>query len=244
MVGDRLTVVLNPLSAMLDLLLPPRCAGCGAGDTALCARCRAGFSRPGLVYRSAAAHGPPIYALADYAGVPRTVVLTYKERGRRDLAGPLAELLVAALAGLVPPSRATQWLVPVPSRSRTARSRGGQHMLRLARHCAAAMAEQGKGATVAPALRMTSEVRDSVGLSAEQRLANLSGRLRPVLAGLPPTGTRVVLMDDVVTSGATVATATTALANVGIEVAAVLALTATPDVHLARSASRAPWMVG
>ncbi len=99
-------------------------------------------------------------------------------------------------------------------------------MLRLARHCAVGLAAGGRPAAVAPALRMAAGVRDSAGLSAEARLRNLAGRIRPDPGGLPPRGSRVVLLDDVVTTGITAAACVAGLRGAGIEVGCVLALTA------------------
>jgi predicted amidophosphoribosyltransferase len=219
----------NPLRLILDLLLPLCCAGCGTPDTAWCGACASTLGLPFAVDREAAAHGPPIYALGSYRGPARRAVLGYKERGRHDLAGPLGRALCTGLLRL-PEVRAgpdgTCYLVPAPSRPAAARRRGGPHMLVLARQCAVALARAGHSAAVAPALRLGSRARDSVGLDAAARAANLRGRLRAVSAGLPPPGHPVVLLDDVVTTGATAAACTAALAAAGVPVAAVLALTA------------------
>jgi predicted amidophosphoribosyltransferase len=69
-------------------------------------------------------------------------------------------------------------------------------------------------------------VRDSVGLGAADRQANLVGRVLPRRAGLPPGGTSVVLVDDVVTTGATVAACAATLLRTGVTVSAIVALAA------------------
>ncbi|MGH3887674.1 MAG: ComF family protein, partial [Pseudonocardiaceae bacterium] len=96
----------------------------------------------------------------------------------------------------------------------------------LARRAAAALAGAGVAAAVAPALRMAPGVRDSVGLQAVARQANLAGRVLPRRAGLPPTGPPVVLIDDVVTTGATAAACAAALLRAGIDTPAIMALAA------------------
>ncbi|MFD2419240.1 ComF family protein [Amycolatopsis pigmentata] len=212
----------------LDLVLPVTCAGCGDPGSPCCAECFAMLAKPGPVAR-----GPtgavPVYALAPYSGPPRRLVLAYKERGRRDVAGRLGAALAAALPYL-PEARPGLgewwWLVPVPSRRTASRVRGGPHLLRLARACAAELASAGRPVAVAPALRLRSGARDAVGLDRAQRVANLEGRLVVEPRGLPPPATPVVLLDDVVTTGATAAACTRALAAAGVPVAAVLALTA------------------
>ncbi|WP_020670518.1 ComF family protein [Amycolatopsis nigrescens] len=217
----------NLLRGTLDLLLPSNCAGCGAPGAACCPDCLAAFRLPRPVSRGPTAGVVPVYALAAYRGVARRLVLAYKERGRRDLAGPLG----AALAGVLPNLSEVEpsgqwWLVPVPSRRTAARKRGGQHLTVLAHRCAAALAAAGRTAAVAPALRLRSGARDAVGLTPEQRAANLAGRLLPARRGLPPPGSAVVLLDDVVTTGATIAAGTAALAAAGYRVSAALTLTA------------------
>jgi predicted amidophosphoribosyltransferase len=117
-------------------------------------------------------------------------------------------------------------MVPVPSRPAAAGRRGGQHVQLLARRAAAALARAGVAAAVAPALRMGAGVRDSVGLAAAARRANLAGRVLARRAGLPPAGTPVVLVDDVVTTGATAAACTSALVQTGIAVSAIVVLAA------------------
>ncbi|MBB3052273.1 putative amidophosphoribosyltransferase [Prauserella isguenensis] len=214
-------------AALLDLVLPEHCAGCDAPGRACCRSCLAAFGEPWSV----AVGGPdePTYALARHADVARTLVVAHKERGRRGLTRPLGRALAAAVPRLPAARRdaaGTWWLVPVPSRPSAARARGGSHVLALARACAAALSEAGTPAAVAPALRLDAGARDAVGLDRTQRSANLAGRLRIAPAGAPPPGVPVVLLDDVVTTGATLAAGRAALQQAGLEPRSALTLTA------------------
>ncbi|MGW4809791.1 ComF family protein, partial [Kitasatospora sp. NPDC004272] len=88
------------LAALLDLLLPTRCAGCGSGLTGLCPPCRALLD--GAAAGPAGPHRPPpglppVHAAAPYAGPVRQLLLAHKERGALRLAGPLGTALAAAV---------------------------------------------------------------------------------------------------------------------------------------------------
>ncbi|MGH3831409.1 MAG: ComF family protein [Pseudonocardiaceae bacterium] len=217
------------LRPLLDLLLPVECGGCRVPGPLLCASCEGLLGAPVQVSALCYEAGPPVYALGLYQGRLRAALLAYKERGRRDLAGPLGGALARGLLRLPlhPESGgAGVWLVPVPSRRSAAAARGGQHVELLARRAAAALAGMGVAAAVAPALRVSFGVRDSVGLAAAARQANLAGRVLPRRAGRPPAGTPVVLVDDVVTTGATAAACTATLLRMGVEIPAIVVLAA------------------
>jgi predicted amidophosphoribosyltransferase len=192
------------LAGLLDLLLPGSCGGCGAGGAGWCPECTAQLPRPHRVVLPAA---PETLAAGRYRGPLRTALLAYKERGRRDLAAPLA----AVLAPLVP-RRAL--LVPAPSRPSAARARGGDHVLRLCRRVAPER--------TLPLLGLARRTRDSLGLDAAQRAANLAGRVYVRTRENPPGP--VLLVDDVVTTGATLRACARALGEVGIGVAGAVVL--------------------
>lgn len=211
------------LTNLVDLLLPTRCAACGQPGAPCCAACDAVWGSLTRVTREP--EGPPIYALAPHRGIPRRLLLAYKERGRRDLAPALGRALAEAIPLIHPPGKEA-WLVPAPSRKQAARARGGPHMLRLARHAARGLVAAGIPAAVAPALTLASTAKDAVGLDRTQRAANLAGNLHWHAAGAPPPASAVVILDDVVTTGATAAACARTLAGNGLLVTAVLTLTA------------------
>jgi predicted amidophosphoribosyltransferase len=70
--------------------------------------------------------------------------------------------------------------------------------------------------------------RDSVGLDAAARAANLADRVRLLGRAAPPDGARVVVIDDVLTTGATTAAACRALRTAGVDVVAVLVIASVP----------------
>lgn len=203
---------------LLDLVLPRRCVGCGAAAATLCELCVAASAVPDVPCDSLG-----VVAAAAYSDAVRRAVILYKERGRRDLARPLGRLLAGAVTEVmhrsgVPPGALV--LVAVPSTRSAAAARGGDHLSRLVRRSAALC-----GVRVAPAvLEHTRAVVDSAGLGVDERAANLTGALR---ARAGPGGRAALIVDDVVTTGATMREAQRALGAAGWPVvgAAVVAAT-------------------
>jgi predicted amidophosphoribosyltransferase len=226
---------------LVDLLLPRPCP-CGDPSGPACAACRSGLvpSTAKLVLAYPAPAGLPVCAAAaPYRGAVRRLLIAYKERGRRDLAGVLAVGLLHALLAL-PPVRAAfdpsarrlggarrLVLVPVPASRAALRTRGVDHIVALIQGVLSPLRALGRPAgievSLAPMLEVTRRVADQAGLGASARAANLSGalrlrsadRLHPARARAAPAAL-VVVIDDVLTTGATMAEAVRALAFGGV----------------------------
>jgi predicted amidophosphoribosyltransferase len=157
----------------------------------------------------------------------RELILAHKERSAWSLATPLGLLVAHAAQSLV---RRGAWfagpeqgliLVPVPSRRRTVRIRGHDPALRMTRAAASALRSRGVPAQVAPLLRVRMPVQDSVGLTASQRRRNLDDAFAASISPLSALRrscavVRVVVCDDVTTTGATLREACAALALAGM----------------------------
>jgi predicted amidophosphoribosyltransferase len=161
---------------------------------------------------------------ARYDGPVRAALLAYKERGRRDLAEPLGRLLARSVAAAwaaerSPPPRVV--LVPAPSARSVAAARGGDHVLRLARRAGARCGLRTAGGV----LTLTRSVRDSAGLGIAERAANLS---RAVVARPAPVGVGALVVDDIVTTGATLHECVRALREAGWPVIGTAVVAATP----------------
>lgn len=206
---------------MLDLILPLECGGCGAPATRWCEACAAALNpkldEPHLV-TPRIDPGVPVVALGRYAGPRRQAIVALKEHGRRDLTVPLARALALGIHRLI------SWgildlpftAVPAPTRRFAARRRGGDPVTRIA----VAATEAHPEITVVQALRTRAFVRDSVGLTGTARERNIVGRVRL----LRPVHGDVLLIDDIVTTGATAREAVRTLDAAGARVTAVLTL--------------------
>lgn len=224
-------------SGLADLVLPAECAGCRGDRVPLrrgvCAGCAATLEalRPRSVRPSPAPAGlPPCVALGPYDGTLRQALLSYKERGRHGLAVPLGGLLAEVVAEAAD-GRRPVLLIPVPATAAAVRARHGDHLARLARHAARRLRAAGWPVGVArPVLaapRPDSATLDSAGRAAA---AESAFRMRrSALSRLPAVsaGRTVIVLDDIVTTGVTLASLTTVLANAGVAVRAAAVLAGT-----------------
>ncbi|RIV34605.1 ComF family protein [Micromonospora radicis] len=220
-------------SDLTDLVLPAECAGCRRQRSGLrhgvCPECVAvlGALRPRPVRPTPAPPGlPPCHALGWYAGPLRETLLAYKDHGRHGLARPLGALLAEVVAAAIGPPRPVV-LVPVPDTAAAARARYGDHLGRLTRHCAHRLRAAGWPVRVRRPVRAAPRP-DSVTLDSAGRAAAASAAFRIRSGTGPvPSGTAVVLLDDIVTTGATLAAISRTLNVNGLSpsVAAVLAAT-------------------
>ncbi|MBU1250060.1 MAG: ComF family protein [Actinobacteria bacterium] len=231
------------VGAAWALIAPVDCAGCSAPDVALCRACAAELrprlrlavldaavpdaavpdaaAAPGVGPGSAAsaAAAVPLVAPLPYEGVARRVVLALKECDRTELARVLRPAVLAAVEGAYVRAGpgSTPLLVPVPGGSSGAARRGYHPAELLARRAG---------------LRVTRALRPAHGRARAQKRLTLAQRHEVDAARwrVSPRvlGARVVLLDDVVTSGSTLRAAARALRAAGAEVVACAAVAATP----------------
>lgn len=199
----------SALADALALVFPVVCAGCGALDIALCAPCR-GMLHPAVTHRTLAG-GLEVRSGLVFDGVPARVMRALKEEGRTALARAFAPALAAAASA--GPSFDAVAVLPT---SRAAMRRRGYRVPELLASRAGLVPER--------MLVTSRSTADQRALGREQRTHNVAGSLRSRDAA----GLRVLLVDDVVTTGATLAEAARALRVAGATVVGAATVAATP----------------
>ncbi|MFD6179113.1 MULTISPECIES: ComF family protein [unclassified Isoptericola] len=226
------------------LVVPVACPGCGAPDVLWCPDCGALLDGPAARVEAAAPRLDrldgvpplPVWALAPYAGPVRELVVAWKDRGRVDLDRLVGPRLRAVARDLAPALRGavrgrSLLVVGAPSTGASRRSRGRDHVRALTRAAGAGLRDAGLPAGVVAALVRRGRGHDQVGLGARARARNLTGSVavrRGVVERRDGAPAAVLLVDDVVTTGSTLAAAERALEGVGADVVGALVVAATP----------------
>jgi len=206
-----------PLDLLPVLGVARPCAGCRGPGGPWCRSCAATVVGPAAYaeLRPWPDGLPPVTAAAVYAGPLREALVAFKDHGRWSLRPTLGTALAVAVALLLAdaddPARVR--LVPVAGSPGSVRSRDGDHVRELARSAATVLRRAGVDARVVPALRPARRRADQVGLGRAARAANLLGSMRAAEAAIGLAD--VVLVDDLATTGSTLAEAARALGEAG-----------------------------
>ncbi|MGX4762764.1 ComF family protein [Corynebacterium sp. FDAARGOS 1242] len=212
-------------ASLVELILPRPCAGCGDETEAggvLCPRCQEHLREVPRRVERPIPLGFPTWALGPYSDTRRGVIIAMKERGNHAVRGHMGAVVAAGIEylrarGDIPE---TALLVPAPTRASSARSRGGDPVTAL---CESAVSRL-PGWRTLQALATSESSADQSELTAGERADNMRAAvlLRPCAQQL--TGQSVVLVDDVVTTGATLRASAARIRAVGGDVVGAIVL--------------------
>ena len=221
------------LGAMLELALPITCGGCGSSGATWCVACADEADQAGhpggarQVCPTPSPVGfPPTWAASPYGAATRAALVAFKDDDRRDLMAVLAPRLAGAMAAALagdPHLRAVLasgngpvLVVPVPSSPSAVRRRGDAPLELLTRAAVRHLGLSEGELIVSPALRLRRRVADQSGLDHGQRADNLERAMevRPRWRA-SIHGVTVMLVDDLLTTGATLTEASRALREGG-----------------------------
>ena len=203
---------MKSIRALQEIIFPSRCLGCGQLGLEICSLCRKNWHPH--IYRQWSQHLPtfPIYSAVTYSPIAGKVLLAAKENNLviadQLIYKALGHSLTFALREI-----GGDFLIPIPSRRSVARSRGRQFIAALTHQLSAET-----GLQAYENLEHIRRVRDQSSLDAKSRFHNLDGSMKSLnfLSG------KAIVIDDLVTTGATLQEAVRALRDRGIEVAAAV----------------------
>jgi ComF family protein len=199
------------VSKLLDFLLPTPCVICSKLGAPLCTKCLNGFEANFINLSLGGVSG---FAISDYTPEAAFLVNNLKEKGVTSLSLSLAKLVSRHW----PTELDNAILIPVPSSRGNSKKRGFSHTALLSK----ALAREIPMVGCREILKSAKPRVDQVGLSPAERVQNMREAFRADLRGFDPRGRALVLVDDVLTSGATMAEAIACLEAAGLEIASFL----------------------
>ena len=200
-------------SSLVDLIFPSRCAVCDRPGKNLCLDCK---NLLWIEPREFLLSGISLYTVTKYSDETSRLLVSLKDKGQFALVAELAQMLRPVIENL-PECESMQYLVPAPSSPDNFSKRGFHPMLLLAQ----SVASKHPNLSVLNCLRFSRHVKDQVGLTEPERIANLSFSME---LNQSVTGRVCYLLDDVVTTGATALEAARVLRLGGATLAGVLAI--------------------
>lgn len=195
------------LHNVLDLIFPPRCSGCGRVDTRWCARCAQNLAAVPLAMDAVRLLGlDALVATGEHSGQLQRAVQALKYEGVLQVAEPLAQRMIRVID-------AQNWrfdrVLAVPLHRRRLAQRGYNQAKALAH----IIAQHYQLPLADDLLTRQRDTRTQVGLNRPQRIANMEGAFLVTPTKLQ--GQRILLVDDVRTTGATISACAQALRSAG-----------------------------
>lgn len=186
-----------------DLIFSRRCLACHQLGTVLCQGC---WDQVSGHPRRIGQTWLPLAVGTEYEGIGRALVLAHKRSLQRSLVKPLGHLLAESLLVLSLP-RSGCTLIPMPPHRSALRTRGQDTVAAITRRAIAHLNTKGWELRMQKALRFAHDPGSLAGLSRRERYLHMTG----VFMAHPGRGAPCVLIDDVITTGATMRAASDAL---------------------------------
>lgn len=207
---------MNVFEEFLNFLMPAKCSLCGKSGSPFCAACQSASLLQTRLISRFDLHG---FGVCEYTANIAKLIHDFKENSQTELARSMA----IPLAKSVPSD--CEVFVPMPSKKSAAQNRGFNPAKILAAALAREIAKtENRLVKVCDVLRLSRAVSDQAALSGQDRRTNLTGAMTTkrnaakVFSRLPS----VWLVDDIVTTGATLQEAARCLKLAGVEVSGFL----------------------
>jgi predicted amidophosphoribosyltransferase len=209
-------------SDFLELLFPSRCFGCRVLGPKICTKCRQEWN-PHFYIQTI--NGLKIFSAIYYSATARSILLGAKEDSLKEADRYIQDALIHCVQRAPGISLRELILIPIPSARRSIRRRGRDFLLEITENLASHF-----GIQTISALEITRKTFDQTKLDAINRHKNLLGAYRCSLSKVEIANLKnVILVDDLVTTGATLIEAKRALSAAGVHVTrAITACVAKP----------------
>lgn len=205
---------MNAFTELSQLIFPSRCFGCRVLGPSICSACRSDWHPH---YYKTKFDAFTVHSALVYTPTASKIILAAKESSLKGADELIIEAIIHALNKAIPDTTLFR-LVPIPSSKASQRRRGRSFVVDLV-----SQISQRTGIPMVDCLQLSRKVLDQSGLHRDERATNLAGAftLRSRVRG------ELILVDDVVTTGATLREATRAVNSQGFQtVGSVTAITA------------------
>jgi ComF family protein len=209
--------VFNSLKSLKELVFTQVCISCCAPRIWLCPSCRSVWNTN---IKKSHVQNIPIYFKCDYSSKSAPVILSAKENNNLDAISLLASAISQSIAFSLSDLRLDRvvTLITIPSAPAAIRRRGRDHINTLARFVQQELKEKLITTNYAPILFQKKSIRDQSQLSSKQRMENTKGKFAVKSCEIPQGA--VYLIDDLITTGASMIEGVRALSEAKITIAA------------------------
>ena len=221
--------MLNSLKSLKELVFTKACISCSELQFWLCPACLAGWNTS---IKKSSIDGKPIYFKSDYTSKTASVILAAKEDNDLNaialLASSISDAIVFSILDLKINGVVT--LITIPSSPSAIRKRGRDHINVLAEYIQRDLQEKSVTANYAPILFQKKSIKDQSQLSSQQRMDNTKGKFAVKSCEIPQGA--VYLIDDLITTGASMLEGVRALSEAKITIAAGITACAVGRISL------------